>query len=84
MGSVEMAFISLLLTVARVETSLFLGLGVGAIYGLVFCQVAERAALHFTHAMWATEALPSTSTLLAGLMILGLIQMWTGTGCEVL
>ena len=54
MGSVETAFISLLLTVARVETSMFLGLGVGAIYGLVFCQLPERAALHFTHAVWAT------------------------------
>ncbi len=54
MGSLEAAYLSLLLTIARVEATLFLGMGVGAIYGLVFCQLSERAALHLVHAVWAT------------------------------
>ena len=54
MGSLEAAYISLLINIARVEATLFLGMGVGAIYGLVFCQLSERAALHLVHAVWAT------------------------------
>jgi len=54
MGSLEAAYLSLLLTIARVEATLFLGMGLGALYGLAFCQLSERAALHLVHAAWAT------------------------------
>ena len=54
MGSLEAAYLSLLLTIARVEATLFLGMGVAALYGLAFCQLSERAALHLVHAVWAT------------------------------
>ena len=54
MGSLEVAYLSLLLTIARVEATLFLGMGVGALYGLAFCQLFQRASLHLVHAVWAT------------------------------
>ena len=54
MGSLEAAYLSLLLTIARVEAALFLGMGVGALYGLAFCKLPERTSLHLVHAVWAT------------------------------
>ena len=54
-GDAEAAYLSLLLVIARVEATLFLGLGAGAIYALVFLEkgTEQVAVVHLMHAIWA-------------------------------
>mmetsp|Transcript_15504 Transcript_15504/g.30458 ORF Transcript_15504/g.30458 Transcript_15504/m.30458 type:complete len:177 (-) Transcript_15504:266-796(-) len=55
-GTSEAKYLSLLIVIARVEATLFLGLGVGAIWSLFFLQkgTKEVAVVHLMHAVWAT------------------------------
>ena len=54
-GDTEAAYLSLLLVIARVEATLFLGLGAGAIYALAFLEkgTEQVAVVHLMHAIWA-------------------------------
>ena len=54
-GDAEAAYLSLLLVIARVEATLFLGLELGAIYALVFLEkgTEQVAVVHLMHAIWA-------------------------------
>lgn len=51
----EAAYLSNLLVIARVEATLFLGLGAGAVYALVFLEkgTEQVAVVHLMHAVWA-------------------------------
>ena len=55
-GAKEARFLSLLLCLGRVEATLFLGLGAGALWALAWLQKGTRqvAVIHLMHAVWAT------------------------------
>ena len=54
-GPKEAAYLTNLLVIARVEATLFLGLGAGAIYALVLLEkgTEQVAVVHLMHAIWA-------------------------------
>jgi len=55
-GQAEAYYLTSLLIIGRVEACLFLGLGAGALYALVFLQKGTQqvAVIHLMHAVWAT------------------------------
>jgi len=54
-GESEAYYLTALLVIARVEATLFLGLGAGAVYALAALQKGTRevAVVHLMHAVWA-------------------------------
>ena len=54
-GEAESYYLTALLVIARVEATLFLGLGAGAVYALAALQKGTRevAVVHLMHAVWA-------------------------------
>ena len=54
-GPKEAAYLTNLLVIARVEATLFLGLGAGAIYALLLLEkgTEQVAVVHLMHAIWA-------------------------------
>ena len=54
-GEAEAYYLTALLVIARVEATLFLGLGAGAVYALAALQKGTRevAVVHLMHAVWA-------------------------------